>query len=371
MKSLFAAFLVAHGLIHLLGTVRAFRIAPVPLLTQQIGRPLGIVWSLAAVLFIAAAICLFTWPRWWWAVGGVALVLSQLVIASSWSDARFGTIANVLALAGVAFGFLSHGPASFRAEYEREVARGVARPVAAAILSEHDVASLPSLVQRYIRLSGAIGRPRVHSFRARFHGQIRSGPAARWMTFTGEQYNFFDQPSRLFLMDASLFGLPVQAFHEFVGPAATMRVKLASLVSMVDAKGPEMDQAETVTLFNDLCVMAPGAMINPQIRWREIDAQSVGASFTNARYTIHAVLTFNALGELINFTSDGRAAAAADGKSSTRMPWSTPLSEYRAFGSQRLMSHGEGIWHAPAGDYSYLRYDLDVIEYNVAGARPP
>ena len=93
------------------------------------------------------------------------------------------------------------------------------------------------VVQQYIRLNGAVGQPRVQSFRVRFHGQIRSGPDARWMSFTGEQHNFYDQPSRLFLMDASMFGVPFQAFHRFVGPSATMRVKVASLVPMVDAKG--------------------------------------------------------------------------------------------------------------------------------------
>jgi hypothetical protein len=49
-----------------------------------------------------------------------------------------------------------------------------------------------------------------------------------------------------------------------------MRVKVASILMMVDAKGPEMDQAETVTLFNDLCVFAPGALIDPRIRWQVI-----------------------------------------------------------------------------------------------------
>ena len=367
MKSLFAAFLGAHGLLHLLGTAKAFRLVTIPMLSHQIDRPLGIVWMLAGALFIVTAICLFSWPRWWWVVGGVALVLSQFAIVTSWADARYGTIANLVVALGVAFGFLSQGPSSLRAAYDREVARDVGRYVAAPLLTEHDVASLPSLVQRYIRLAGAIGKPRVHSFRAAFHGQIRSGPTARWMSFTGEQYNFYDQPSRLFLMDASLFGLPVQALHEFIGPTATMRVKIASVVALADAKGPEMDKAETVTLFNDLCIMAPGAMIDPHIRWREIDAHTVGASFTNANHTIHAILTFNERGELTKFSADGRGAAVRGGKSFVRMPWSTPLSDYREFGTQRLMSHGEGIWHAPSGDYSYLRYDLDRIDYNVAG----
>jgi hypothetical protein len=186
------------------------------------------------------------------------------------------------------------------------------------------------------------------------------------MHFTGEQNNFYDQPSRLFLMDASRFGIPFQAFHRFIGSSATMRVKVASAATVVDAKGSEMDEAETVTLFNDMCVFAPGVLISPDVRWHEIDQHNVSASFTNAGRTISAALSFNDLGQLTNFTADGRGAATADGKSFTRMRWSTPLAHYRTFGTHRLMGRGEGIWHAPAGDYSYLRFVLDSIEYNAA-----
>jgi hypothetical protein len=185
------------------------------------------------------------------------------------------------------------------------------------------------------------------------------------MSLTGEQYNFYDQRSRLFLMDATMFGIPMQAYHRFIGPSATMRVKVASVVTVVDAKGPEMDEAETVTLFNDLCVFAPGALIDRQIQWQEIDPHTVSASFTNLRYTIRAVLSFNDRGELVNFVADGRGASTKDGTSFTKMPWSTPLSDYREFGSHRLMGRGEGVWHAPAGEYSYLRFELDTIEYNI------
>jgi hypothetical protein len=153
-----------------------------------------------------------------------------------------------------------------------------------------------------------IGQPRVQNFRARFRGRIRSGPDARWMSFTGEQHNFFDQPSRLFLMDAAMFGVPFQAFHRFVGPEATMRVKVASVFTMVDARGPQMDAAETVTLFNDLCVMAPGAMVDPAIVWQQVDAHTVYGTFTNAGRTVRAVLTFNDLGESSPISSPMGAA---------------------------------------------------------------
>jgi hypothetical protein len=365
MRILFALFLIAHGLIHLMGTAKAFQLIDVPLLTHRIDRPVGLLWLLAALLLIVTAVFLFSWPQWWWLAGLIAVVVSQVAIITSWSDARFGTIANIVVLAGVVFGYLSYGPSSFRAAYEREVAQGLHRSVAMPLLSEADLAPLPSAVQRYVRLSGAVGQPRVQNFRARFHGQIRSGPNARWMSFTGEQHNFYDQPSRLFLMSASMFGIPIQAFHRFVGPSATMRVKAAAVATIVDAKGPEMDEAETVTLFNDLCVFAPGALIDPGIQWHVTNSRTITASFTRLSHTIVADLSFNDAGDLTNFVANGRGAMSADGKVFTRMRWSTPLSDYRGFGSHRLMGQGEGIWHAPDGDYSYLRFYLDAIEYNV------
>ena len=190
------------------------------------------------------------------------------------------------------------------------------------------------------------------------------------MTFTGRQYNFYDAPSRLFYMDATMFGIPVKVFHRFVGPSATMRVKLAALFPLVNAAGPIMNRAETVTLFNDMCVFAPGALISPAITWQEIDANTVSADFTNFTHTVHAVLSFNAAGELIDFVADGRGAVSADGKSFTEMRWSTPLREYRAFGVHRAAARGDGVWHAPGGPYSYLEFVLDTLDFNVSTTEP-
>lgn len=371
MKLLFALLVAVHGLIHLLGPAKALGWADLPQLTQPVKKGMALVWLLASTLLLSTAAALLTGPRWWWAVGAAAIIVSQIVIATSWTDARYGTIPNVIITAGVALGLLSNGPWSLRAEYEREVAQRLGRSVAPARVTEADLAPLPDPVQRYVRLSGAVGQPRVHNFRARFHGKIRSGPDATWMSFHGEQYNFYEPPSRLFFMHASMFGLPIQVFHRFVGPSATMRVKVASAVTVVDAKGPEMDEGETVTMFNDLCVFAPGGLIDPRIQWQTSGPQSADASFTNGRHTIHAALEFNDRGELINFTADGRAAASADGKSFTKMPWSTPLAGYREFGGHQLMARGEAIWHAAEGDYTYLVFELDEIEYNVAAPRDP
>jgi len=130
----------------------------------------------------------------WWMFGAAALICSQIAIFTSWSDAKFGTVANVLLLAGVAYGYFTQGPASFRAQFERDVRAGLARPIDAQVLTEVDVAPLPDPVQRYLRATGMVGQPRIRNYRIRFRGRIRSGPTARWMPFEADQQSFTDRP---------------------------------------------------------------------------------------------------------------------------------------------------------------------------------
>jgi hypothetical protein len=254
---------------------------------------------------------------------------------------------------------------SFRAQFERDVAPRLARDTSVATVRDADLESLPAAIQRYLRLAGVVGQPRVLNFRARMRGQIRGGPDARWMSFAAEQYNFFNDASRFFILDAAMAGVPVRAFHRYVGGSATMRVRLASLLTIADASGAEMDQAETVTLFNDMCLFAPAALIDAPVRWREIDARTVAATFTNAAHTISAILTFDDNGELVDFVSDDRFASTADGKRFTRMRWSTPVRDYRTYGQHRVASRGEGRWHSPSGEYTYIRLEVESVEYNL------
>jgi hypothetical protein len=188
------------------------------------------------------------------------------------------------------------------------------------------------------------------------------------MPFTGQQVNTFGpRPQRIFLMDATRSGFPVTVLHVFVHGTATMRVRLLSLFTVVDASGPEMDRGETVTVFNDLVVMAPGAIVGASVVWEAIDAQHVRGDFTNGDQTISAVLTFNAEQDLVDFASDDRTRASADGKTFTPLRWSTPLAGHRDTGRQRVLTVGEGVWHAPQpeGSFPYLQFHLDAISDNV------
>jgi uncharacterized protein DUF6544 len=365
MATVLVLLLAAHGLIHLLGFAKAFQLADLPQLTQPISPLAGALWFVSALLFLAAAGSLFITARAWWAIAACALVVSVAVIFTSWNDAKFGLLPNLVVLAATVFGFLTQGPKSLRAEYDGDTDRGLARSVEAQSVTDADLAHLPEPLQRYLRASGVVGLPRVHNFHARMHGRIRSGRDAPWMPFSAEQYNFVDEPARLFYLNASMYAVPVQGYHRYVGSSAAMRVKAAGLVRVVDAAGDEMTSAETVTMFNDMCVLAPATLIDPAIVWEPVDQRIARAAFTNAGRRIRAELSVNEAGELIDFRSDDRYETAPDGSGARRVRWSTPIGAYRAFGPVRLASRGEGRWHGPEGEYAYIELTIDEVRYNV------
>ena len=145
-----------------------------------------------------------------------------------------------------------------------------------------------------------------------------------------------------------------------------MRVKAAALVPVVTAEGSDMTQGETVTLFNDMCIMAPATLIDPAILWEAIDDRTTRARFSHAGYTIRAELSFNERGELTNFVSDDRYQTTADGTSLRRLRWSTPVGGYRSYGAVRLASGGDGRWHEREGEYAYIELTIDDVRYNVS-----
>src|SRR5579871_5262511 len=290
MRWLLVGLLAVHGLIHLMGFAKAFGYADLPQLTRPVSREMGLLWLAAALLVVAGAVTMSVSPRNFWLVGGVGLIVSQAVIVSAWSDAKAGTIVNVVLLLAVAHAWFNYGPQSFRAQFERDVSSGLARPLEAAVVTDADLASLPQPVRRYLGATGVVGRPRVRNYRLRFRGRIRSGPGARWMPFEADQQSFADEPTRLFLMHARLFGLPVEVFHRRIHGHATMQVKIAGVIPMVDARGEVMDRSEAVTLFNDMCLLAPGTLLDPAVAWEPVDAHTARARFTDGEQAVSATL---------------------------------------------------------------------------------
>jgi hypothetical protein len=121
LRWVFVALLVLHGLVHLLGTAKAFGLTDVPQLSQPISRLGGLGWLAAGIATLLTAALLGAASTTWLWVAPVAAVLSQAMILSSWSDAKYGTAINVVLIIAAAWAFASEAPPSLRAGYRHEL----------------------------------------------------------------------------------------------------------------------------------------------------------------------------------------------------------------------------------------------------------
>jgi hypothetical protein len=230
------------------------------------------------------------------------------------------------------------------------------------IITESDLEHLPPMVKKYLRYVGVVGKEKVYNMRVVLEGRIRSNPNDGWMKLTSKQYNFFDIPTRVFYIKATKAGLPAIGLHLYKNEKASFVVKLLGLVKIIDANGDKLDQAETVTVFNDMCLLAPATLINKNIEWKEIDALTVDAKYTNNKITISARLFFNEKGELLNFVSNDRFET--NGKQYNNYPWLTPVKKYNQIGNYKLCSEVSTDYQRPDTTFSYGEFKVVNIEYN-------
>lgn len=254
-----------------------------------------------------------------------------------------------------------------RRAYRAEVLKGLAQTSGAAnsALTAEEIKHLPQPVQRYLKYVGVIGQEKVKNVKAVFKGEMKLDRNKDWVKIESEQYNFFDKPTRMFYIQAKMAGIPIIGLHSYTNARAIMLIKVAGLITVADGRGEIMNKSETVTVFNDMCLLAPASLIDKRIRWETVDPLTVKAEFDNDGIKINAVLYFNEKGELVNFVSNDRYFSP-DGKSYENVAWSTPVKDYQETDGVKHPSYGEAIWHFPEGDFCYAKFDIEQVASNLA-----
>jgi hypothetical protein len=108
MRFVLASFLLAHGVAHLVGFVSSWKLATLAELPYKttvfsgrvdVGdagiRVMGVLWLLAALAFLVAAIAVATEAGWAVRLTVVGVIASLMLCLAGWPDARIGVAVNV------------------------------------------------------------------------------------------------------------------------------------------------------------------------------------------------------------------------------------------------------------------------------------
>lgn len=359
LRLLFALVLLFHGLIHLMGFAKAFKVAEVPQLTGSFSKSAGVIWLVAALLFAASVLFLFLKKDWWWMAAVPAVLLSQMLIFSQWRDAKFGTFANIIALVGIV---LAYGSWDFNAMVKKELAAFFSKEEPAkTVLTKEMLAPLPPVVQKWLERSGTVGKEIVRTVHLKQTGEMKTKPDGNWIPFGAEQWNTTNPPGFIWTTEIKAApGMTLAGRDKYVDGRGNMLIKLLSLFPVADAKGPETDQGAMLRNLAEICWF-PSAALSEYIRWEQLDTLTAQATMTNGGITASGIFRFNADGDMTSFEAK-RYYDRKEG--ATLEDWLVVNKGYRDFDGVRIPNKSEITWKLKDGDFTWLKLEITDIQYN-------
>ncbi|MEQ8526113.1 hypothetical protein [Gracilimonas sp.] len=96
MKTAIAIFMTLHGLIHLLGFLKAYQFADFGELKLPVSKTAGTFWLISFILIISAVNLYMAENSLYLGLGFSAILISQVMIIGAWDDAKYGTIPNII-----------------------------------------------------------------------------------------------------------------------------------------------------------------------------------------------------------------------------------------------------------------------------------
>lgn len=259
-----------------------------------------------------------------------------------------------------------HGGNNMKKKYEANVEKNLlSSEMDDRILTNNNISYLPEPVQKYLNYVGVIDNPRVENMKVEIEGEMKQGVDKPWMKVKVEQHNFYKKYARLFYIKGRMFGIPLIGTDSYIEGKGNMIIKLASLVKVVDESGEIMNKAALVTLLNDMCILSPAALVDNRIKWEAIDDLNAKCSIEDDGNKVYATLYFNDIGELINFETYDREFLDSNGNY-IKAKWSTPIKDYKTVDGITYPTYGEAVWHLEDGDFTYAKFNVKDVKYNVS-----
>lgn len=354
MKIAIIIISIIHGLIHLLGFLKAFKFAEIDQLKQPISNLAGGFWLLASVLFLAFALITYLEKSIAGYLGLIAIILSQILIFTVWQDAKFGSLPNLILLfASIQMIFLANWNQKLtqeKSDFIDQIEKVELRKVQ----------ETPVAIQKWLNRIGFDESNPMISVEIHQAAQMKMKPdQSDWKKATAYQISRVNPPGFHWEVKMEMIpGLAIYGRDQSLDGKGEMLIRLGAIFPIVDAKGPKIDEGSLQRLLGEL-VWMPSLALHPQISWKELDDHSVEGSLKVGETTGKGVFYFNEEGDFTKF----EALRYYENKTeSSRFPWILTVKEYSEWEGIRIPSHMEATWKLPQGDWTWL--DLRITDLN-------
>lgn len=362
MRIALSLFIGLHGIIHSLGFFKAFDIFKFNAVSQPISTIYGIFWFLAFLLFAITIILILIHSSYWWLSSFLAVIISQVLILNYWSDAKFGTLANIIILLATIIGYSDF---NFKQKIKREriTLFENSQVKNQEIITKNALIDLPPIVQKWLINSGIIGKQMISNVHLVQELQLKLKPEqTSWNNGTAEQYFTTQPPAFNWSINTKMNSiLTVAGRDKFENGKGEMIIKLLSLIPVANAKNQKKIDQATLQRYLAEIVWFPSASLSPCIKWESIDEFSARATMEYKGTKGTGEFHFDANGNFKKFL----AMRYKDSNDTKPNEWIVTATKTKEMNGIKIPIECEATWTLESGKWTWLKLKITDIQYNV------
>ena len=230
------------------------------------------------------------------------------------------------------------------------------------IFTEEEIIHLPAPIQKWLKVSGAVGQEKARTVALKQSFQMKLKPEQKkWKHAVTQQ--FFNAEKPAFIWTVRLKMAPfisVLGRDKFIDGKGEMQMTLNGLFNLGKETGEKMDEG-TLQRYLGETVWFPSAMVSPYISWQELDKNSARATMNFKGTTGTGTFYFNNEGFFEKFIALRYMGNAADAK---RYEWIISAQEHAEFNGIKIPSKMETTWMLESGPWTWLKLEITDIRYN-------
>ncbi|PQJ80949.1 hypothetical protein BTO18_07290 [Polaribacter porphyrae] len=358
MRIALIILIVIHGILHLFEFFKALGISEF----NAISKAHGIFWFFTFILFTISVILILIHSNYWLLSGFLAVIISEVLILNYWSDAKFGTIANIIILIAIIIGYSSF---NFKQKVKTEkisLFEG-AQAKNQDIITDGEWIGLPPIVQKWLTKSGLIGKQRVSNVYLVQKLQLKLKPEqANWNKGMTEQYFTVDPPAFNWNIKTEMNPLlNIVGRDKFVDGKGEMIIKLLSLIPVAGANNNEKVNQATLQRYLAEIVWFPSAALSKYIKWETIDDYSARATMEFKGTKGAGVFHFDQNGNFEKFV----AMRYQDSNAIKPTEWTVISTRTEERNGIKIPIECEASWKLEKGKWTWLKLKITDIQHNV------
>jgi hypothetical protein len=232
----------------------------------------------------------------------------------------------------------------------------------APLVTEERIQSLPEPVKKWLNTTGIVGRPEIRRGWVRQSAQMKMKPGQeKWYTAKAEQLIATDPPAFLWTVRMKMNPLiSIKGRDKFVDGKGEMRIRMNSLINVVNEKGEKMDEGTLQRYLGEI-VWYPSAALSPFITWEAIDESSAKATMRYKGTEESGIFFFNENGDFVKFSAMRFKGNTPDAK---RYEWIITVRKHAVMDGIKIPVEMDATWKLDEGDWTWLKMTIEEIRYN-------